>query len=156
MALLFDGLLSIARASVTGGWMRTPHPSTWFTRMRCIDAKDVAGGRCMPQSPFPGGVPSPDGPDDGRVHLRPWPFERPRAAEGRCYQMAGQMAEQGPSVRQPSVGREETSGRWASGFVVFAGVMMIILGVFHALAGLTAIFEDKFYVVTRTICTRST
>ena len=62
--------------------------------------------------------------------------------------MAEQMAEQGPSAREPSVGREKTSGRWASGFVVFAGVMMIILGVFHALAGLTAILEDKFYVVT--------
>jgi hypothetical protein len=58
------------------------------------------------------------------------------------------MAEQGPSVRQPSAGRKEASGGWASGFIVFAGVLMVILGVFHALAGLTAIFEDKFYVVT--------
>jgi hypothetical protein len=62
--------------------------------------------------------------------------------------MAEQMAQQGPSAGQPSVGREKSSGGWASGFVLFAGVMMVIIGVFHVVAGLAAIFENRFYVVT--------
>jgi hypothetical protein len=56
--------------------------------------------------------------------------------------VAEQMAQQGPPARPPE------AGGWASGFIVFAGVMMIILGVFHAVTGLAAIFENKFYVVT--------
>jgi hypothetical protein len=38
---------------------------------------------------------------------------------------------------------------WAVGFIVFAAVMMIMGGVFQALAGLIAIFENEFYVATR-------
>jgi hypothetical protein len=53
------------------------------------------------------------------------------------------MAEHGPAM-----GHEVTSNGW--GLVVFAGVMMILLGVFHALAGLTAILKDKFFVFTPT------
>ena len=44
--------------------------------------------------------------------------------------------------------REETSG-WAVGFILFAAIMMIMAGVFQALAGLVAIFENEFYVPTR-------
>jgi hypothetical protein len=51
------------------------------------------------------------------------------------------MAEHGPAI-----GRETTSDGW--GLVVFAGVMMILLGIFHALAGLTAILKDRFFVST--------
>jgi len=36
----------------------------------------------------------------------------------------------------------------ATGFIIFAGVMMIIAGGFQALAGLVALFEDEFYVTT--------
>jgi hypothetical protein len=36
----------------------------------------------------------------------------------------------------------------AVGGYVFAGVILIIVGVFHAIAGLVAIFDDGFYVVT--------
>lgn len=46
----------------------------------------------------------------------------------------------------PAMGREVTGNGW--GLVVFAGVMMILLGVFHALEGLTAILKDKFFVFT--------
>ena len=53
------------------------------------------------------------------------------------------MAEHGPTIT-----RETTSG-WGVGFVVFAGVMMIMLGVFHALEGLTAILKGQFFVATR-------
>jgi hypothetical protein len=38
---------------------------------------------------------------------------------------------------------------WAVGFTVFAGVMMIMMGMLHALWGLAAIIEDEFFVATR-------
>jgi hypothetical protein len=43
---------------------------------------------------------------------------------------------------------EDISG-WAVGFIIFAAVMMILVGVWQALAGLVAIFENEFYVATR-------
>jgi hypothetical protein len=42
----------------------------------------------------------------------------------------------------------ESSG-WAVGFILFAAIMMMMTGVFQALAGLIAIFENEFYVATR-------
>ena len=42
----------------------------------------------------------------------------------------------------------ESSG-WAVGFILFAAIMMIMVGVFQALQGLIAIFENEFYVATR-------
>ena len=42
----------------------------------------------------------------------------------------------------------ETSG-WAAGFIMFAAIMMLLAGLFQALAGLVAIFENEFYVATR-------
>ena len=44
-----------------------------------------------------------------------------------------------------------TSG-WATGLALFAGVIMIMVGIFQALAGLSAIINDKFYVVTLELC----
>ena len=38
---------------------------------------------------------------------------------------------------------------WAAGFASFAGAVMIMVGCFHAIAGLVAIFDDNFYVVTQ-------
>ena len=38
---------------------------------------------------------------------------------------------------------------WTGGFVGFAGMMLILIGSFHAFAGLAAIFEDDYFVVTR-------
>jgi hypothetical protein len=38
---------------------------------------------------------------------------------------------------------------WAVGGITFAGVMMILIGSFQAIAGLVAIFDDSFYVVTQ-------
>ena len=40
----------------------------------------------------------------------------------------------------------EVSG-WTVGFVVFAGVIMMMLGIFHALSGLAAIIDDQYFVV---------
>ena len=45
-------------------------------------------------------------------------------------------------------GQEATSGT-AVGFILFAAIMMIMAGVFQALQGLVAIFENEFYVATR-------
>ena len=36
----------------------------------------------------------------------------------------------------------------ATGFIMFAGVMMIMAGSFQAFSGLVAIFENEFYVTT--------
>lgn len=41
---------------------------------------------------------------------------------------------------------ENPSGT-AVGFTVFAGTVMIIIGVLHAIQGLVALFNDTFYVV---------
>lgn len=41
----------------------------------------------------------------------------------------------------------EPSG-WAIGGYIFAGTLMILIGIFQAFTGLAAIFEDQFYVVT--------
>jgi len=37
---------------------------------------------------------------------------------------------------------------WAAGGIAFAATMMLLIGSFHAIAGLVAIFDDNFYVVT--------
>ena len=42
----------------------------------------------------------------------------------------------------------ETSGT-AVGFILFAAIMLIMVGCFQALQGLIAILENEFYVVTR-------
>jgi hypothetical protein len=41
---------------------------------------------------------------------------------------------------------DRTSG-WTVGFVVFAAVIMMIIGSFQVIAGIAAIFEDEFFVV---------
>jgi hypothetical protein len=42
----------------------------------------------------------------------------------------------------------ERSG-WAIGWTVFAAFMMIMIGAWHAIAGLVALFNDEFFVVGR-------
>jgi hypothetical protein len=49
---------------------------------------------------------------------------------------------------EPQRGERPVSG-WAVGGVAFAATMMTLIGVFQALAGLVAIFDDNFYVVAR-------
>ena len=59
------------------------------------------------------------------------------------------MTEKRPS-QYPSAGRpDQTTSGWAVGFILFAAIMMIMVGVFQALQGLIAIFENEFYVATR-------
>jgi hypothetical protein len=50
--------------------------------------------------------------------------------------------------RDVRTGTREVSG-WAVGGTVFAGVIMVLVGVFHLIAGFVAILDDQFYVVTR-------
>ncbi len=38
---------------------------------------------------------------------------------------------------------------WAAGWIAFAGFMMILLGSFHAVAGLVGLIDDQFYVTTQ-------
>jgi hypothetical protein len=49
----------------------------------------------------------------------------------------------------PSRRAERETPGWAVGLILFAAVMMIMVGVFQALQGLIAIFENEFYVATR-------
>ena len=42
---------------------------------------------------------------------------------------------------------DQPSG-WAVGWTAFAGFMLIMIGAFHAIAGLAGILEDEFYVTT--------
>jgi hypothetical protein len=53
-----------------------------------------------------------------------------------------------PSYR-PTDERAQPRSGWATGFIVFAGVMMIMAGGFQALTGLVGVFENEFYVETR-------
>ena len=51
-----------------------------------------------------------------------------------------------PTSRSADRSRASSPTAWA-GFVVFAGVMMILAGVFQAIDGLIALFNDELYVV---------
>jgi vacuolar-type H+-ATPase subunit I/STV1 len=46
----------------------------------------------------------------------------------------------------PATGSTETTTGWV-GWIVFAGVMMLILGIFHAFQGLIALFQNNYYLV---------
>jgi hypothetical protein len=59
-----------------------------------------------------------------------------------------QVTENVSQYRSTRRGGEDTSG-WAVGFTIFAAVMMMMAGVWQALAGLIAIFENEFYLTTR-------
>ncbi|WP_433215920.1 DUF7144 family membrane protein [Dactylosporangium sp. CS-047395] len=41
----------------------------------------------------------------------------------------------------------ERQSRWVTGFAVFAGSMMIVVGIFQVVVGLTALFERTFYIL---------
>lgn len=56
-------------------------------------------------------------------------------------------------TQQPTASQlsgSEPPSVWATGFIVFAAVMMMMMmsGAFQALAGIVALFEDEFYVTT--------
>jgi len=43
----------------------------------------------------------------------------------------------------------ERPSAWAAGYATFAGVVLVMVGFFQAIAGLVAIVDDQFYVVTQ-------
>ena len=57
--------------------------------------------------------------------------------------MASSMAA-GASSAPRSVRRAERTGWY--GWIVFAGTMMLMLGSFHAVAGLVALFKDEYFL----------
>jgi hypothetical protein len=57
------------------------------------------------------------------------------------------MAEQTSADWARGQGDRQVSS-WAVGGAIFAAVIMMIVGVFHVIAGLTAVIKDKFFVVT--------
>jgi hypothetical protein len=52
------------------------------------------------------------------------------------------------STQHDRQGPDEVSG-WAVGGIVFAASMLTLIGVFQAIAGLVAIFNDDFFVQVR-------
>ena len=44
--------------------------------------------------------------------------------------------------------RHQGTSPWASGLTVFAGLMMLMIGVFQFFEGLAAVVNDQFFVVT--------
>jgi hypothetical protein len=60
-------------------------------------------------------------------------------------QQSPQQAPPGPSERSGAGSEQQTTG-WV-GWIVFAGVMMLILGMFHAFQGLIALLEQDYYLV---------
>ena len=56
------------------------------------------------------------------------------------------------SMSQPNLANEYPGQSGASGWtgwVVFAGIMMVLLGVFHAIQGLVALFQDEYFLVSK-------
>jgi hypothetical protein len=51
------------------------------------------------------------------------------------------------SARQYDPERSPQPSGWAIGAIAFAATLMVLSGVFQTLAGLTALFNDEFYVV---------
>jgi hypothetical protein len=56
-------------------------------------------------------------------------------------------AQPGMSARSGDGSAEPQTTGWV-GWIMFAGVMMLILGLFHAFQGLIALFQQQYYLVT--------
>ena len=53
------------------------------------------------------------------------------------------------SVKHPDASQRTATRSGWSGWIGFAGTMMIMLGAFHAIAGLVALFEEDYFLVTQ-------
>jgi hypothetical protein len=67
----------------------------------------------------------------------------PAARESRCL-----LPNQRSLVSHQQSRRREPSG-WANGAIIFAAALLLLIGSFQIVAGLVAILDDNFYVVTR-------
>jgi hypothetical protein len=78
--------------------------------------------------------------------------QSPSASHPQGPASAGQHKEEGfgtyasPASR-PQPGPDRTRTAW-TGWVSFAGILMILIGVFQAIEGLVAIFRDVYFLVT--------
>jgi len=52
-------------------------------------------------------------------------------------------------MSQYETSREPTVSGWVVGGITFAGTMLILIGMFQAIDGLVAIFNDDFFLVTQ-------
>lgn len=57
------------------------------------------------------------------------------------------MATHSPVAHRPIAGSSTTGPNW-SGPTVFAAAILVMLGAFHAIAGLVALFRDDYFLVT--------
>jgi hypothetical protein len=85
------------------------------------------------------------GPRRPERRMLGWSVHSTNLTQQLARRRGAEMAGHNARVGQPA-GRAESE--WAGGFTTFAGIMMIIIGVFHAAAGLAGIIENEFYVVT--------
>jgi hypothetical protein len=53
-----------------------------------------------------------------------------------------------PAASRPSSAAGQTTTVWATGFAMFAGVLMIVAGLWGVLAGIGAILNDEVFVTT--------
>jgi len=57
------------------------------------------------------------------------------------------MADVSPGGRERDPYRKETERTSWYGWIAFGGIMMIVLGIFHGVMGLVALFESDYYAV---------
>src|SRR3954447_16407931 len=137
-------------AETTTHAARTASPLTGETRSGAGGIR----GLCRPAPTVGGGGPSPPHPpaaDEGThrsSHDDPW-CRRPSAAnagpaEEKDMTDTAHTGSDSSSATYASDGPEVTG--WA-GWVAFAGIMMVVLGLFQAIEGLVGIFDDGYYLV---------
>jgi hypothetical protein len=49
---------------------------------------------------------------------------------------------------RPPAGTSSRAAAWSTGFAMFAGTVLIVVGICQALAGIAALFRDEVYVAT--------
>jgi hypothetical protein len=69
---------------------------------------------------------------------------RPDAAASQQSAATGEQVPAGATSRR---GAPEPTG-WV-GWIIFAATMMLMMGTFHAIAGLVALFRDDYYLVSK-------
>jgi hypothetical protein len=72
-----------------------------------------------------------------------------REAQGGAQATYGQRASAAESSGAMMAADEPSVGGWQLGFITFAGIMMIMSGIFHIFTGLGALIEEDFYELAR-------
>src|ERR1044072_4855996 len=104
--------------------------------------------RLAPHSRQPGGV----SPDPGRVRAPPDSHREGEAQlrrRGQHESGMGALPRRAAETKEPhmaQVHHEAPTSGWV-GMAMFGGVMMMVAGTFHAMAGLVGIFNDSYWLV---------